>query len=132
MTIGEYIKQYRKEKGLKQGELASKLNKSLRTIQKYEANEITPSFKVLEEIANTLDVNYNDFFDKPSNGNGLFDCFNNTVDINKSKIEVSELEALNNICNIYGYNLTEEEDYKELKQLIEMFINSKRYKEMNK
>ena len=132
MTIGNKIKQYRKNKQLTQQQLGDLINRSAISIRKYEADDITPSFKVLEEIAKALDVNYNDFFDKPSNGNGLFNHFNNTVDINKLKIEVFELEALNNICNIYGYNLTEEEDYKELKQLIEMFINSKRYKEMNK
>ena len=132
MTIGEYIKQYRKEKGLRQGELANKVNKSLRTIQKYEANQVTPSFKVLEEIAKALDVNYNDFFDKPRKTGHKWDRFNDLIDIPKMKIELAELEALDNICNVYGYTLTEEEDFEELKQLIEMFINSKRYKEMNK
>ena len=130
MTIGEYMKQYRKEKGLKQGELANKVNKSLRTIQKYEANQVTPSFKVLEEIAKALDVNYNDFFDKPRNTGHKWDRFNYLIP--KMKIEFAELEALDNICNVYGYALTREEDYEELKQLIKMFINSKRYKEMNK
>ena len=132
MTIGNKIKQYRKNKQLTQQQLGDLINKSLRTIQKYEANQVTPSFKVLEEIAKALDVSYNDFFDKPRKTGHKLDRFNDLIDINKLKIEFAESEALDNICNVYGYALTEEEDYEELKQLIEMFINSKRYKEMNK
>ena len=77
MTIGNKIKQYRKNKQLTQQQLGDLINKSLRTIQKYEANQVTPSFKVLEEIAKALDVSYNDFFDKPSDNNEvLFDLSN--------------------------------------------------------
>ena len=77
MTIGNKIKQYRKNKQLTQQQLADLTNRSKSTIEKYESNKVTPSFKVLEEIAKALDVNYNDFFDKPSNGNEvLFDLSN--------------------------------------------------------
>ena len=131
MTIGNKIKQYRKDKKLTQQQLADLTNRSKSTIEKYESNKVTPSFKVLEEIAKALDVNYNDFFDKPRKTGHKWDRFNDLIDIPKMKIELAELEALDNICNVYGYDLTGE-DYEELKQLIEMFINSKRYKEMNK
>ena len=36
MTIGSNIKQIRKEKKLTQSDLAKKINKGLRTVQKYE------------------------------------------------------------------------------------------------
>lgn len=125
MTIGEYIKQYRKDKKLTQQQLADLTNRSKSTIEKYESNKIIPSFKVLEEIAKVLDVSYKDFFDDPLTSDP-------DLDIPQFKLLVSELIALDNICHIYGYNLTKEEDYKELRQLIEMFLDSKRYKEMNK
>ena len=38
MAIGDNIKKYRKINKMTQTELANKLNKSLRTIQKYESN----------------------------------------------------------------------------------------------
>lgn len=77
MTIGNKIKQYRKNKQLTQQQLGDLINKSAISIRKYEADDITPSFKVLEEIAKALDVNYNDFFDKPSDNNEvLFDLSN--------------------------------------------------------
>ena len=41
--IGERIKSARKAAGLSQTELATRLNKTLRTIQKYESGEIEPS-----------------------------------------------------------------------------------------
>lgn len=40
--IGERIKSARKAAGLSQTELATRLDKTLRTIQKYESGEIEP------------------------------------------------------------------------------------------
>ena len=44
--IGLRIRSYRKEKGLSQTELAERIGKSLRTIQKYERGEIEMSVAV--------------------------------------------------------------------------------------
>ena len=49
--IGQRIKELRKEKGFSQQELADKLHKSLRTVQKYETGEIYIPIPVLNEIA---------------------------------------------------------------------------------
>lgn len=56
MTIGDNIKKYRKINKITQTELATKLNKSLRTIQKYESDDVTPSIQTLKSITEILNV----------------------------------------------------------------------------
>lgn len=55
-AIGQRIKLLRKRKGLNQTELAHRLNKSLRTVQKYETGEIEVSVAVVNQIADILDT----------------------------------------------------------------------------
>ncbi len=55
-AIGQRIKMLRKRKGLNQTELAQLLNKSLRTIQKYETGEIEVSIAVINQIADILET----------------------------------------------------------------------------
>lgn len=57
MNIGENIKKIRKSKNMTQKELAEKLGKSTRMIQKYENNEVTPSLGVIHKISKILNVN---------------------------------------------------------------------------
>lgn len=54
--IGERITILRKQQKLTQTELAHKLNKSLRTVQKYERGEIEISFTVINELAAILNT----------------------------------------------------------------------------
>ena len=54
--LGKRIQEARKAAGLSQTELAEKLDKTLRTIQKYESGEIIPSLSMLNEIAKKLNV----------------------------------------------------------------------------
>ncbi len=54
-AIGQRIRALRKSKRMNQSELAEKLQKSLRTVQKYETGEIEISFSVACQIANILD-----------------------------------------------------------------------------
>ncbi|MBQ2445742.1 MAG: helix-turn-helix transcriptional regulator [Oscillospiraceae bacterium] len=54
--IGERIKKARKTAGLNQTELATRLNKTLRTVQKYESGEIKPSIAMVNEIAKILEI----------------------------------------------------------------------------
>ncbi|AGK99643.1 helix-turn-helix domain-containing protein [Desulfoscipio gibsoniae] len=60
MDIGTKIRELRKSKKLTQKELAKKINKSERVIQKYESGEIVPPISVIEEIAKILDVDIYD------------------------------------------------------------------------
>lgn len=54
--IGQRIKMLRKRSGLNQSELAEKLNKSLRTVQKYETGEIEVSIAVVNSLADILET----------------------------------------------------------------------------
>lgn len=54
--IGARIRDARKAAKLNQTQLAERLNKTMRTVQKYESGEIEPSIAVINEIANILHV----------------------------------------------------------------------------
>lgn len=54
--IGERIQKSRKAQGLNQTELAEKLGKTLRTIQKYESGEIEVSISTINTIATILEI----------------------------------------------------------------------------
>lgn len=63
--IGKNIKKYRKAKGLTQRQLAESLLLSDSFIAKLESvTHQTISIDTLEQIANVLDVEITDFFDK--------------------------------------------------------------------
>ena len=65
--IGKNIKKYRIKKGLKQRELAEKLYLSDSFIAKLESvTHQTISIDTLEDIANVLECDIRDFFDKDS------------------------------------------------------------------
>lgn len=53
--VGQRIKMLRKSKGMNQSELAAALDKSLRTIQKYETGEIEVSIAIVNQLAELLD-----------------------------------------------------------------------------
>lgn len=54
--IGRRIKAARKAAKMSQTELADRINKTLRTVQKYESGEIAPSIEMIEQIAKILGV----------------------------------------------------------------------------
>ena len=61
MKTNQLIKKYRNERGLTQTELANKIGKSLRMVQKYESDKdkktsVEPSLEVLREIAKALGI----------------------------------------------------------------------------
>lgn len=55
-AIGQRIKTLRKRKGLNQTALAQLINKSLRTVQKYETGEIEVSIAVVNQLADVLET----------------------------------------------------------------------------
>ena len=65
MTIGERIKRARKEKGVKQKELAEMIGKTESTVCKYEAEITEAPLSVLYAIANNLGVNILDLLGEP-------------------------------------------------------------------
>lgn len=56
VEIGGRIKQLRKATKMSQTELANRLGKTLRTVQKYESGEIEPSLSIIESIAKELNT----------------------------------------------------------------------------
>jgi len=56
IKIGEKIKDARKAAHISQTELATRLGKTLRTVQKYESGEILPSIPIIQQIATELGV----------------------------------------------------------------------------
>ena len=58
MSIGENIKKFRIEKKLTQKQLADKIDRSLRMVQKYESGEVEPSIEVLNDIAKVLGTDF--------------------------------------------------------------------------
>ena len=53
--IGKLLKIIRTDKGLKQSELAEKLNIAQTTLSGYETNYSNPKFEIIEEFANNCD-----------------------------------------------------------------------------
>lgn len=57
MTLGQYLKEKRLEKGLTQFELAEMLNlKHYQNIQKYEKNLCEPNLKILFNLCEILQI----------------------------------------------------------------------------
>ena len=54
--LGLRIKKIRKQHKINQTQLANKLNKTLRTVQKYESGEIEPSIAIINEIAKIFNI----------------------------------------------------------------------------
>jgi len=61
MNIGEHIKEIRISKGFTQSELSEKSGIAVRTIQRIENSEVTPSIYSLNAIGAVLDVKLNEF-----------------------------------------------------------------------
>ncbi|MBQ7914639.1 MAG: helix-turn-helix transcriptional regulator [Clostridia bacterium] len=64
ITMGEKIKNLREKAGLSQTELADKLGLSKSVISAYEKGIRNPSFKVLPQLAEALNVSQLYFFEK--------------------------------------------------------------------
>ena len=67
-TIGQKIKQLRKERGFTQMDLAERVNVSYQQVQKYEKGETNLSVQRLSVIARALEVPITLFLGEPSYG----------------------------------------------------------------
>ncbi len=56
MTLGERIRNFRKQMGLTQDEFAAKLNMHGRQLARYEGGRTTPSINILAKIADFCEV----------------------------------------------------------------------------
>jgi len=97
VTIGEKIKQFRLNKGLKQSELAEKSGVSRVSIGLYERDERVPRVEHLEKIASVLGVKSNNiigvsYFDKKKEDENLAD-------------DVKRLETFESYLSSLGYTV---------------------------
>ena len=60
MKIGKHIKEIRISQGLTQDELSEKSGIAVRTIQRIENNQVTPSIYSIKAIGEALDVDINE------------------------------------------------------------------------
>lgn len=66
-NIGENLKRIRKEKGMRQIDVAKKLGIQPATYCKYELNMHKPKYKLVERVANVLDVDVSEILLDTSN-----------------------------------------------------------------
>lgn len=64
--IGQAIKKRRRELKITQKEFAQRLDKSERTIQKYESGEITMKIDLIKQVADELDIPWQDLLEAKS------------------------------------------------------------------
>ena len=86
--IGKMIKEARRSLKMSQTDLANRLGKTLRTVQKYESGEIEPSIAMINEIAKILCVS-------PAELSGY----------HKQNVEINNLSDVFNIINLLNNKL---------------------------
>lgn len=79
MGIGDRIKELRKSKKVTQRELARKIHRSERIVQKYESGEVSPPWNAVERIAEALNVPFNELV--PDNSQEAIDLFDTPREI---------------------------------------------------
>ena len=62
MSLGDRLKEYRKQKGFSQEKLAEIVSISKMSIRRYEANERQPTLETLDKIAEALGVDVWDLY----------------------------------------------------------------------
>lgn len=95
MTIGEKIKQFRKDKGMTQKELSLLSGISVTSIQYYESGKFTPKIEQVEKIAKAMGIPEVDI---------LPTYWDSTIDV---KTFQTELQFMDLARSLYGKPLEE-------------------------
>lgn len=98
MNIGDVIKSERKKKKITQKELAEKIGKSERMVQKYENGEVIPSIEIINNIESTLNTNILGFGERE-------DML--SYEVNKIELTIKLLKLYGHEVNTYGYSSSE-------------------------
>lgn len=101
VNIGKRIQKYRKERKITQVELGELINRSLRSVMKYEQGEVVPSIALLEEIAEVLGVDVSLLLDDET-GKTLNDFLKIGDNIKKYRESkgITQKDMAENILNI--------------------------------
>ena len=120
MSIGEKIRQLRREKDWSQGQLAIKLGISERHISRYENEKFTPSASTLKKIAEVFGVTI-DY---------LLSC-NNPEDDNKP-LQIADIKDPELLECFLEADELEESDREVVKKLVQAFVIKKNVKNLAK
>ncbi len=144
MNIGENIKKYRKERNLTQSQLGKLSNTPVITLGRYERGERVPTFDVLKNIADALDIELIDLISDDNNDIYIDFCgdsFDNTYKkleilsadegfmesiLKKEKHEISFFEE----CLLKVYN-SQEYDIEVYKEVFKLLASDKLQKKLN-
>ncbi|SCH32938.1 transcriptional repressor DicA [uncultured Clostridium sp.] len=107
--IGMNIKRIRKEKNLKQSDLAKALDKSTISVRKWESGDRTPKAELLEKIANVLDVSLSDLYENIESDdnsvifNELLREWDKKINFENISKECKNLEVIEMLLKHYDY-----------------------------
>ena len=126
MNLSKKLKEIRINKGLNQSDIAKKINKNLRTYQKYEEGSISPPVSVLEDICNVYNIKLSELLSDDNIKVAtmdfkieeiLKDKYIVEIDITENRVHISDNKAINVTLSINEFN--------ELKNYIIMDIENK-------
>lgn len=99
--IGNAIKRRRRQLKITQKEFARRLDKSERTIQKYESGEITMKIDLIKQVADELDIPWQELLEAKTDKIGIVTeeeissyCFHNLSDVISALFTMTELKDI--------------------------------------
>lgn len=110
MILCERMKQLRKEKGWKQGDLADKIGSDARQISRYENRRVTPSLDAIVKIALAFDVTIDYLL--------IEDC-------PRAPLKTSDPELMDRLQNIHSLS---EEDKNSLFHILDALLTKNKVK----
>lgn len=135
MSVGNNIKKQRKIKKMNQTKLAELLELSLRTIQKYESGEIVPSLKVIDQIAEALEISKWEIIEDDRSSKEIIESVKEMMDKTTwsefNKIyQMSESEIIGRFRNIlFNLNLVGINPYEPKSTVIKSVLFSNEFKD---
>jgi transcriptional regulator with XRE-family HTH domain len=90
MEFKDRLRQLRKERGLRQSDIAEKLNVKTNTYNGYETGNRTPSLDTVKEIAVILDVDFNCLLDTKKDTDALVSEYMDLINL----LNIKEIEII--------------------------------------
>jgi transcriptional regulator with XRE-family HTH domain len=90
MEFRDRLRVLRKERGLRQSDMAEKLNIKPNTYNGYETGNRTPSLETIKDIAVVLDVDFNSLLDTKKDTNALVSEYIDLINL----LQIEEIEII--------------------------------------
>ena len=90
MKFNERLRHLRKERGLRQSDIAKKLNIKSNTYNGYETGNRTPSLDTIKDIAMVFNVDYNSLLDTEKDTNALVSEYIDLINL----LQIEEIEII--------------------------------------